>query len=262
MRKLNSRQNSGPYLQTGAFAELAGVNRRTLHYYDQIGLFSPDHTGENGYRYYSIYQLDRLALIVALRDLGVSLRDIQTCLASGDVGQMNRLLEEQDAEIARSIAQLERRRTLLRDTLADNRRFVRYLDRGYQLLDWPEVRWELIWDMDPDLGGGARVVNYLTDGPGTGMRLQDGRHQMYQKRENGSHVTLAGPWFCCWRRIPYGPGHETQICQMDAAAAELQQAAAERGLALEDSVYLEFNDNIAMGEPGQVQYLQLRARVL
>lgn len=36
------------------FAKLHKVNKRTLHYYDEIGLFSPSSKGENGYRYYDI----------------------------------------------------------------------------------------------------------------------------------------------------------------------------------------------------------------
>lgn len=37
-------------LTTAQFAKLHGVNKRTLHYYDDIGLFSPRAKGENGYR--------------------------------------------------------------------------------------------------------------------------------------------------------------------------------------------------------------------
>ena len=50
------------YLRTAAFAALAGVNKKTLHYYDEIGLFRPAYVNEKGYRFYSPFQLDRLAL--------------------------------------------------------------------------------------------------------------------------------------------------------------------------------------------------------
>ena len=49
------------YLRTAAFAALAGVNKKTLHYYDEIGLFRPAYVNEKGYRFYSPFQLDRLA---------------------------------------------------------------------------------------------------------------------------------------------------------------------------------------------------------
>ena len=34
-------------LTANEFAKLHNVNKRTLHYYDEIGLFSPAHKGEN-----------------------------------------------------------------------------------------------------------------------------------------------------------------------------------------------------------------------
>ena len=40
-------------------ADLAKVSRRTLHYYDQIGLLEPETVAENGYRIYgerAVYQ--------------------------------------------------------------------------------------------------------------------------------------------------------------------------------------------------------------
>lgn len=43
-------------LTIAQFAKLHNVNKRTLHYYDHIGLFSPAYKGENGYRYYDYSQ--------------------------------------------------------------------------------------------------------------------------------------------------------------------------------------------------------------
>ncbi len=42
------------YLTTGEFARLAGVTKHTLFHYDNIGLFQPEFTDENGYRYYTL----------------------------------------------------------------------------------------------------------------------------------------------------------------------------------------------------------------
>ena len=63
---------------TGAFARLAQVSVRTLHHYDEIGLLAPAQVDERtGYRWYSAEQLARLHRILALRDLGFSLGEIQ-----------------------------------------------------------------------------------------------------------------------------------------------------------------------------------------
>lgn len=40
---------------SGEFAKLTGVNKRTLHYYNEIGLFRPEIIGENGYHYYTCF---------------------------------------------------------------------------------------------------------------------------------------------------------------------------------------------------------------
>jgi DNA-binding transcriptional MerR regulator len=63
---------------TGAFARLAQVSVRTLHHYDEIGLLAPAQVDDRtGYRWYSADQLARLHRILALRDLGFSLSEIQ-----------------------------------------------------------------------------------------------------------------------------------------------------------------------------------------
>ncbi|MBD5152161.1 MAG: MerR family transcriptional regulator [Oscillibacter sp.] len=82
------------------FATIAGTNRKTLQYYDEIGLFSPAYVAENGYRYYSLLQLDRLALIAVLRDLGLPLREIKQYQESGSAEELGHLLEAQSRETA------------------------------------------------------------------------------------------------------------------------------------------------------------------
>jgi DNA-binding transcriptional MerR regulator len=61
-------------------AELACVSRRTLRYYDQIGLLSPEQVGANGYRYYGERSLYRLQQILFFRELGISLEEIGVIL--------------------------------------------------------------------------------------------------------------------------------------------------------------------------------------
>ncbi len=68
------------YMTTGEFAALMGVSKHTLFHYDDIGLFSPEYVAENGYRMYSLYQLETLETILMLRDLGMPLKEIRQFL--------------------------------------------------------------------------------------------------------------------------------------------------------------------------------------
>nr|WP_255220332.1 MerR family transcriptional regulator [Terribacillus saccharophilus] len=47
-------------------AELAGVSKRTLRYYDQIGLLHPAEINANGYRIYTENEVDLLQQILFL----------------------------------------------------------------------------------------------------------------------------------------------------------------------------------------------------
>jgi MerR family transcriptional regulator, thiopeptide resistance regulator len=62
-----------------AFAELAGVTVRALHHYDRLALLRPRRTG-SGYRVYGIPDLERLEQIVALKFLGIPLKQIKAVL--------------------------------------------------------------------------------------------------------------------------------------------------------------------------------------
>ncbi len=65
-------------------AKLAGVTRRTLHYYDEVGLLRPEAYGDNGYRYYGEQAALRLQQILFYRELGLSLEQVKAALNRPD----------------------------------------------------------------------------------------------------------------------------------------------------------------------------------
>ena len=91
---------------TGQFARLNGVNKRTLHYYDEIGLFSPEIKGENGYRYYTCFQTVQLELILILRKIGLSIEEIVRYQQRPSGAFFAELIEERKALIDKSIREL------------------------------------------------------------------------------------------------------------------------------------------------------------
>jgi DNA-binding transcriptional MerR regulator len=65
-----------PPWKVGELAKRTGVSVRTLHHYDEIGLLSPSHRSESGYRLYAQADVVRLQQIRSLRTLGFSLEEI------------------------------------------------------------------------------------------------------------------------------------------------------------------------------------------
>jgi len=61
----------------GQFVKIANISRRTLHYYNEIGLLPPAKVGENQYRYYDDGALMKLQKILLLKSLGYTLEQIK-----------------------------------------------------------------------------------------------------------------------------------------------------------------------------------------
>lgn len=59
------------------FAKLFNIDKQTLIYYDNQGIFAPAFKNENGYRYYSTDQIPLFSVLLSLRKL-----NIQGCLLS------------------------------------------------------------------------------------------------------------------------------------------------------------------------------------
>ena len=98
---------------TGQFAKLNGINKRTLHYYDEIGLFSPEFKEENGYRYYTCFQTVQLELIVTLRKIGLSIEEIIRYQHSPSGASFTELIAEKKQFIDKSIQELLNTKTFL-----------------------------------------------------------------------------------------------------------------------------------------------------
>ena len=98
--------NRERYLTTGEFAKIVGVKKHTLFHYDEIGLFCPEVTLENGYRYYTFAQLDEFDVIVMLRELDMPLREIRAYLGRRIPDALAELLREEDRLIDRKSTRL------------------------------------------------------------------------------------------------------------------------------------------------------------
>jgi DNA-binding transcriptional MerR regulator len=89
----------------GEFADLSGVTAKTLRFYDEIGLFHPASVDPlTRYRYYLPKQLDELASILALKDLGVTLANVRQMTGkSGSSSERRSLLKKLRGSLERSI---------------------------------------------------------------------------------------------------------------------------------------------------------------
>lgn len=70
-------------LTAGEFAKLASSTKRTIQYYDKIGVLKPFNIGPKGYRYYKQEQILDFQVILLLRTLKFPLKNIKEYLKKG-----------------------------------------------------------------------------------------------------------------------------------------------------------------------------------
>jgi DNA-binding transcriptional MerR regulator len=88
-------------------SELTGISVRTLHYYDEIGLFEPTVVSEAGYRLYDDKALERLQQILFFREFDMPLKEIKNIMENPDLDK-NRMLQSQKQVLVLKKERLER----------------------------------------------------------------------------------------------------------------------------------------------------------
>lgn len=103
-------------LSIGEFSNICRISTKTLRYYAEIGLIFPDEINpENGYRYYSIEQLETMLFISRLKSYKFSLEEIKAILVSQEsqdeklylaLAKKKREIEQQVQEFEKTLDQL------------------------------------------------------------------------------------------------------------------------------------------------------------
>ncbi len=109
---MNTRKDK--LLTIGQFAAMHGINKKTLMWYDEIGLFKPAVINpENGYRCYNYHQSPVLETILLLRELDVSIHEIQSFMKKRSAASLKCLLEEKITALDMQITHLQAVRATL-----------------------------------------------------------------------------------------------------------------------------------------------------
>lgn len=71
----------------GNVAERLGVSTRTIKYYEELGLVSPENRSPGGFRLYNPSDVERLQRILRLKNMGFSLAAIREFLSVRDAAK-------------------------------------------------------------------------------------------------------------------------------------------------------------------------------
>ena len=99
----------------GEAAKKLQVSTRTLRFYEEKDLVRPAYTEENGYRFYEKDQIRQLELILFLKELGFSLKQIKMLIQDEHGSQsLELLLKEQYQENQRKIEEVSKKQAQIK----------------------------------------------------------------------------------------------------------------------------------------------------
>lgn len=93
-------------MTVGQMSKLFNITTETLRHYDRIGLLKPIINKENGYRYYSIKEMEKLDLILDAKYLEIPLSNIKEAIANDSIEDYIELIQLQEKTIDAKINHL------------------------------------------------------------------------------------------------------------------------------------------------------------
>lgn len=93
-------------MTVGQMSKLFNITAETLRHYDRIGLLNPIVNEENGYRYYSIKEMEKLDLILDAKYLEIPLSNIKDVISNDSIENYIELIDLQEKTIDEKIDHL------------------------------------------------------------------------------------------------------------------------------------------------------------
>lgn len=118
----------------GQVTKMYHVRHDTLRYYDKIGLLKPTLKKENGYRYYTIRDLELLEFILLSRQLDIPLKRLQEILNQGNIDDYIKLFSDHESFIEEKIKQLNE---LKKEVSRFKQKTIAM--RNFENDEWPEI---------------------------------------------------------------------------------------------------------------------------
>lgn len=91
----------------GQAAEITGISRDRLRYYEENELLCPEQKEDNGYRYYTMSDIDMILSIEFYRSMNLSMKEIGNVWMSKNAGEIASILAEKEKDITTKIEEMK-----------------------------------------------------------------------------------------------------------------------------------------------------------
>jgi len=121
------------YMRKNEVAQILGIPKSTIRYYEQVGLIQPV-IDENNYRQYGIEEIKKLTQIHFMRDLNFDIASIKTILCGEEMDTQS-LLFDRKTEIKNLIQALQNQLTQIDQILAVSKQTTAHI--SFNIKDQP-----------------------------------------------------------------------------------------------------------------------------
>ncbi len=129
-------------LSIGKMAEMNHITVATLRLYDEMNLLKPRYIDEmTGYRYYDISQNARLDMIAYMKELGMSLAEIQDVLEKEDITLIETILVKKNEQLYEQMRELKARHNAVERAIASIERYRKSPTKGTISLEYIDRRY-------------------------------------------------------------------------------------------------------------------------
>lgn len=177
------------------FAKICNTTVRTINHYEELGLLQPSRVLDNGYRLFSIHQVDILSSILLYKDYGFSLKQIKDLLSCTDFNSHIKQLNLQKQMIEKQQKILLEKEKRINYTLSE---FNRYSSpETFHFFCIPEQRLSIT----PVLNESDRYfINYLSDGFRSGVIINPNERRVtgYFSTESTGSAAISGNCICTY----------------------------------------------------------------
>lgn len=121
------KKDEKEYLTLGEVAEILGINKTTLRYYNREGLISFERDEENNYRYYHKNQIENFKVILNLRKVGFSIekiKEIKQFIIEKKYDLILKRVNKRLDEYAEEMKEIQKNIEILEE----NKKFMEYLN--------------------------------------------------------------------------------------------------------------------------------------
>ena len=104
-------------MKISEIAKRYNVSKRTLRYYEEIGLLKSCRESDREERWYEKSQVERLEQILLLKKASLKLKDIKKVLLDEDVKALKVILQQRLDEVEEELKELQMKKSLIQDMI-------------------------------------------------------------------------------------------------------------------------------------------------